>query len=392
MPTIYGWTVIPRVYLDYNATAPARPEALAAFADASGVAANPSSVHAEGRRARDAMERARAEVAALVEARPEHVVFTSGGTEALNMALRPGLRCDGTAIERLLVPATEHAAVLNGHGFDPAAVTILPVGRDGVLVLGALRAALDDGGPALLALQAANNETGVLQPVGAAATLVHARGGVVLSDAVQAAGRLPCGGDVLAADLLVVSGHKLGGLPGSGALIVRRDGLDPAPALVRGGGQERGLRAGTENVPAIAAFGAACRAARGRPEADRLRALRDRFEVLLARLAPCAVVFGADAERLPNTSAFAIRGATAERLMIGLDLCGIAVSSGSACASGKVGRSHVLEAMGVEPDLREGAIRVSFGWGSTAADVDAAMEALGLCLRRMSVCGLRSAA
>lgn len=370
----------PRVYLDHNATAPLRPEARDAALRAMACASNPSSVHAEGRRARATVERARAAVAALVGAAPEGVVFTSGATEAAHLALSPDLGRDGrTGFERLLVSATEHAAVLRGHRFPPGAVTLLPVCPDGRLDLPALDAALGSGGPAVVALQAANNETGVLQPVAAVADRVHAHGGVLVCDAVQAAGRIPCA--ALGADVLLLSGHKLGGLAGAGAAVVTGRGVRPGSAVLRGGGQERGWRAGTENVPAIAAFGAAAAAAAGGAQA--LAPLRDGFEAALLALAPDAELFGRAAPRLPNTSAFAVPAVAAERLLMALDLAGVAVSSGSACASGVVGRSHVLEAMKVRTDFTFGAIRVSFGWNSDEADLASLVDALGVSLDRM---------
>ncbi|RYC31716.1 aminotransferase class V-fold PLP-dependent enzyme [Lichenibacterium minor] len=370
----------PRVYLDHNATAPLRPEARAAALSALECAANPSSVHAEGRRARAVVERARAEVAALVGARTDGVTFTSGATEAAALALTPDLVADGRGgFERLLVSATEHAAVLKGHRFPAKAVTVLPVAADGTLDPEALGRALAEGGRALVAVQAANNETGVLQDVPRIAALARARGGALVCDAVQAAGRINC--RALGADILLLSAHKLGGLAGAGALVVASGRVAPGSAVLRGGGQERGLRSGTENVPAIAAFGAACAAARA--ATPDLAALRDRFEAALFAVAPDAAVAGQGAARLPNTCAFAVPGVSAERLLMALDLDGVAVSSGSACASGKVGRSHVLDAMKVNASFTSGAIRVSFGWDSAEADVDRATHALGTALHRM---------
>jgi cysteine desulfurase len=357
-----------RRYLDYNATAPLRPEARAAMLAALDIAGNPSSIHAEGRAARALVEAARRDVAALAEASPRDVIFTASGTEAANLALAPGVSAPGTApLRRLILGATEHPCALGGHRF--AAAEIAPVAADGRIDLDALARRLDDGEPALVALQAANNETGVLQPVAEAAALVHARGGLLISDAVQAAGRLPLG--ELQADGLLLSGHKFGGPKGAGAFIALREGLHVEP-LLRGGGQERGRRAGTENVAALAGFGAAARAVLAdlADEAARVAALRDACEARLVALAPGAVVFAASVPRLPNTLAFAIPGIAAAMLLMRLDLEGIAVSSGSACSSGKVGASHVLAAMGVAPELAAGAIRVSLGWASSEADVE----------------------
>lgn len=377
----------PRVYLDHNATAPLRPEARAAALAALEAPSNPSSVHAEGRRARATVEAARERVAALAGADPAGVVFTSGATEAAHLALSPDLRCGGrTGFERLLVSATEHAAVLRGHRFAPESVTVLPVGADGRLDLGALREALAAAGPAVVAVQAANNETGVLQPVAAVAGCVREWGGALVCDAVQAAGRIPC--DALGADLLLLSGHKLGGLAGAGAVVVTGSRATLGSSVLSGGGQERGRRAGTENVAAIAAFGAAAAASAALPSP----ALRDGFEAALLASVPDAEIFGRAAPRLPNTSAFAVPGVSAERLLIALDLAGVAVSSGSACASGKVGRSHVLDAMKVKLGFTMGAIRVSFGWSSRESDVEILMSALSVSLDRMTRGRLRVAA
>ena len=241
-----------------------------------------------------------------------------------------------------------------------------------------------------MAVQAANNETGVLQPMDDIAALAWKHDGVVVCDAVQAAGRIAC--NAVPADVLLLSAHKLGGLAGAGAVVMLSDRVGLGAAVLRGGGQERGFRAGTENVAAIVAFGAAAEAASGLAEASLMAALRDRFEAGLLRIAPDAELFGGDAPRLPNTSAFAVPGLRAETLLMSLDLAGIAVSSGSACASGKVGRSHVLEAMGVKPDLRAGALRVSFGWSSTEADVEDALAEMAATLDRMRGRQLRAAA
>ena len=374
-----------RCYLDYNATTPLRAAARAAVVAALDVTGNPSSVHGEGRAARQRIEAARRRVGALVGAVTEQVVFTSGATEAAGLALAPDLRGptapQGT--RRLLLAATEHAAVRQGHRFPAEAVTVLPVDHDGVLDLDALASALaaDGGSPALLALQAANNETGALQPVAAAAHLVHAAGGLLVCDAVQMAGRLPFGLADCGADAVLLSSHKIGGPQGAGAVALG-GGVLLGAAMLRGGGQERGFRSGTENVAGLAGFGAAADAARTL-EAERLTALRDRLEQGLASVAGDAIVFGSEAPRLPNTTAFAVPGTAAETLLIALDLAGVAVSAGSACSSGQVARSHVLDAMGVPAASAGGALRVSTGWASTEADVDRFLEAFAGALRRM---------
>jgi cysteine desulfurase len=339
------------------------------MAGAFSMTGNPSSVHAEGRRARALVEHARAQVAALVGAAPENVVFTSGGTEANNLGLISARGRDGAG---LLVSPTEHPAILAGHASPVRAVEQLGVDAAGIVVLDDLEARLtqEPGRPTLVALQVANNETGVVQPVTRAAELVHRYGGALHSDAVQAAGRLPLDMGSLGVDSLALSAHKLGGPTGVGALVLAHN-RDVGAGLVAGGGQERGRRGGTENLVGIIGFGLAAEiAARDlASEAVRLERLRTAVEGLIRQIAPEAVIFGEARERLPNTVCFAIRGLKAETALIALDLEGIAVSSGAACSSGKVRRSHVLEAMGVAPELAEGAIRVSLGWNSTDADV-----------------------
>lgn len=359
----------PRLYLDHNATSPLRPVAAAAMVAALRLSGNASSIHAEGRAARAVIEEAREKLAALVGAKAKNVVFTSGGTEAACLALTPALGRAGVAPPgRLLLGASEHACVLNGHRFDKAAASVIGVQPDGVIDLAALDAALAQGGPALVALQGANNETGVIQPVAEAAALVHAAGGLLVCDAVQLAGRMPCTINALGADVLIVSAHKFGGPKGTGALVFASDCLQLASPLLRGGGQERGLRAGTENIAAIAGFGAAAaEAAAGLSgEAERLAGLRAVIEADIDRAAPGACFLCHNALRLPNTVAFSVPGVSAETLLIALDLAGVAVSSGSACSSGKVATSHVLTAMGVAPELARGAVRVSLGWSTTA--------------------------
>jgi cysteine desulfurase len=364
-----------RSYLDHNATAPIRPEVAEAVARAFLLAGNPSSVHAEGRAARAAVEGAREKVARLVGADPKNVIFTSGGTEAANAVLSPGLhrRGDRDGPVRLLAGAGEHPCVLEGHRFGAEAVERIPVDRDGVVDLGWLKARLvrAAGKGTLVSIQTANNETGVLQPVADAALLVHEHGSLLHSDAVQAAGKIPIDMKALGADVLTLSAHKLGGPKGVGAVVLASEDIDLGDRLVRGGGQERGRRAGTENVVGIVGFGVAAELA-GRDlerEAGRLRRLRDACEAELLRIAPNTVVFGASVERLPNTLAFAIPGVRAETALIHVDLEGVALSSGSACSSGKVKPSHVLDAMGVPSALAAGAMRVSLGWNSTEADV-----------------------
>jgi cysteine desulfurase len=368
-----------RVYLDWNATAPLRAEARAAVLRVLDAVGNPSSVHQEGRHARWVVEDARASVAALVGADPRNVTFTSGGTEANMLALGPGLRAgSGGPCGRLLVSAIEHPSCVAGGRFAPEAIETVPVDRDGVVDLAALERRLAVGAPPpLVSIMLANNETGVIQPVSEAAAMVHAAGGLLHVDAVQAAGRIPIDINALQVDLMTVSAHKIGGPQGVGAL-VRRDGSMRFPApLIRGGGQERGLRAGTENVAAIAGFGAAAAAAQRSlaRDGDHQRALRDRLQAGLRRGAPEAVIFGAGVDRVPNTVLFASAGIAAETALISLDLDGVAASSGSACSSGKVTPSHVLAAMGVEPELARGAIRVSLGFATTEEEIERLLSA-----------------
>jgi cysteine desulfurase len=361
-------TMAERTYLDWNATAPLRPEARAAMIAALDVPGNPSSVHGEGRDARRVIDEARRRVAALVGAEPADVVFTSGGTEANATALVPT-----QASDVLLVSAIEHPSVLAGGRFRSDAVRTVPAGQDGVVDLAALQrelAALDRR--ALVSLMHANNETGVVQPVAATAAIVRAAGGLLHVDAVHTAGRIACDIKALGADLLTVSGHKLGGPKGIGALVRRSDAVAWPQPLIKGGGQERGARAGTENVAAIAGFGAAAAAsARERGgEEGRLAALRDRLDAGLTAAFPRTVIFGAGGDRLPNTTLFALPGVKAETAVIGLDLAGVAVSSGAACSSGKVAASHVLAAMGVPGPLARGAVRMSLGYATQEADIE----------------------
>jgi cysteine desulfurase len=365
-----------RVYLDWNATAPMRREAREALHDALALAGNPSSVHAEGRAARSLIERARAEIAALVGARPADVFFTSGGTEANMLALTPAIETAGEKRprERLLMSAIEHSSVRAGGRFPAEAIADIAVDADGRVNLAALAQVLAKAPRPLVSIMLANNETGVVQPVTEAGAIVHAAGGLLLVDAVQAVGRVPCDVGALGADLLTLSAHKIGGPKGVGALVRGSEAIHLPDPLMRGGGQERGMRAGTENVAGIAAFGAAAAAVRQQTaaEAAHMLALRNELEGGLRAISPGAVIFGAGTgvERLPNTTLFALEGMKAETAVIAFDLEGVAVSSGAACSSGKVQPSHVLAAMGVSPALVRGAVRVSLGWTTTKADID----------------------
>lgn len=365
-----------RVYLDWNATTPLRPEARQAMAAAWDVAGNPSSVHAEGRQARRLVEDARDAVATAVSARRQDVVFSSGGTEANALALTPGLRrAGGEPARRLLVSAIEHASVLSGGRFAAEAIATIKVSGAGLVDLDHLRERLAEGAPALVSVMLANNETGAIQPIGDIAEIVRAAGGLLHVDAIQGLGKIPFAINSIKADLITLSAHKIGGPKGVGAVVVSEDvqGLEP---LLRGGGQEMGRRAGTENVAGIAAFGAAVRAATAalKDDAERLQGLRSRLEGGLKET-PGMILFAADAPRLPNTTLFTVPGLKAETAVIGFDLGGIAVSSGSACSSGKVQPSYVLAAMGFGRELAEGAVRLSLGWSTSEADIDLALEA-----------------
>jgi cysteine desulfurase len=365
-----------RVYLDWNATTPLRPQARDAMAAAWDLCGNPSSVHAEGRQARKLVEDARARVAGAVGALPRNVIFTSGGTEANALALTSGLRRgSGLPVTRLVVSAIEHASVLAGGRFLPEAMETIGVARSGLLDLDHLREILGDGPPALVSVMLANNETGAVQPVAEAGEIVHAAGGLLHVDAIQALGKIPFDISEMNADLVTLSAHKIGGPKGVGAVVLA-EGLLGFEPLLRGGGQELGRRAGTENVAGIAGFGAAAKAAMESLESDavRLESLRDRLENGL-RDTTDAVVFADGAPRLPNTTLFTVPGLKAETAVIGFDLAGVAVSSGSACSSGKVQPSHVLEAMGFGPELAQGAVRLSLGWSTSDADIDRCLEA-----------------
>ena len=387
-----GKKMTERIYLDWNATAPLRPAARAAMLAALDQLGNPSSVHAEGRAARHLVETAREQVAALVGADAGNVVFTSGGTEANGLALGPAIERPGDRqpLDRLLVSAIEHPSVASGGRFAREKIEEIPVTSQGIVDLSALEARLRElataGQRLLVSIMHANNETGVLQPVAAAAAMVHASGGLLHVDAVQTAGRIPCDINALGADLLVISGHKLGGPQGVGALVRSSQALHLADPLIKGGGQERGGRAGTENVAAIAGFGAAAGAAAAALGADGVlvRALRERLEAGLMAVAANTVIFGSGAERLPNTTLFALRGLKAETVLMALDLDGIAASSGSACSSGKVTASRVVKAMGVAPELGVGAVRLSLGRDTTETEIDRFISAWRKLVSRLS--------
>jgi cysteine desulfurase len=357
------------IYFDANATEPLRPAALAATLAALRTPGNPASVHAAGRAARRLLEEARERLAARFAADPANLVFTSGGTEADALAVR-ALGCG----RRCILGATEHDAV---RAAAPGAA-VLPVDGNGIADLDALRRMLAAGPPSLVCLMLANNETGTIQPVAAAAAVCRAADALLHVDAVQAAGRMPVDLAAIGADSMALSGHKLGGPMGAGALLLGPRGADRLTPLIAGGGQERGRRGGTPPLPAIAGFAAAAAAA---ADAERLAPLRDRIEQAAASAG--AVVIGAGAPRLANTTCLALPGVRAETQVIALDLEGVQVSAGAACSSGKVARSHVLDAMGLGALAGE-AIRVSLPWSASEADVAAFVRAYQTVAARLS--------
>lgn len=364
-----------RIYMDWNATAPLLPEAREACLSALDLLGNPSSVHGEGRALRTLIENARRDVAALCGAKPGSVIFTSGATEAANLVLTPDFRMGRTPLKigRLYASAIEHPAVREGGRFPREALSEIPVISDGVVDLPVLRELLSAHdrqlGLPMVAVMLVNNETGIIQPIAEITEIVRAHGGILVVDAVQAAGRVPLSIEDLGADFLIVSSHKIGGPKGAGALVARGEVMMPAP-LIRGGGQEKGHRSGTENPVAIAGFAAAARKV-GEDVGQRMgvvTALRDMLEGEMLAAATDVVIHGRDVSRVGNTIFFTLPGLKAETGQIAFDLEGVALSAGSACSSGKVGQSHVLTAMGYDP--RQGALRISIGEGTTQADID----------------------
>jgi cysteine desulfurase len=364
-----------RIYLDWNATAPLMGAAREAMLDALSMPGNPSSVHAEGRAARAVIEKARREVAHLVGAEPAHVTFTASATEAANQVLSPIYRMGKSrvALGRLYLSAIEHPAVRAGGRFSADQVTEVPVTRSGILDVDALAAQLASHDPAdglpLVAVMLVNNETGIIQPIREISATVKKFGGLLVVDAVQAAGRIPLSIADLGADFLILSAHKLGGPKGVGALVSRGETLMPEP-LVRGGGQEKGHRAGTENLAAVTGFGASA-SVMTKDLVERnaaIAALRDKAEAGMLAAARDTVIYGRGEARVGNTSFFHLPGLKAETGQIAFDLEGIALSAGAACSSGKVGASHVLTAMG--EDASTGALRLSIGPDTTESDID----------------------
>ncbi len=382
-------------YLDHNATAPLLAEARDAMVAALDQIGNPSSVHRQGRAARALIEQARRQVASLVQVDPAQVIFTSGASEAASHVLTPDFRMGRTALHfsQLYVLATEHACVLEGGRFARDQVTRIPVDANGLVDLASLASALKAHDPAsglpMVAVALANNETGVIQPISDVATMVHALGGVLVVDAVQAAGRLDVAIAGLGADFLLLSAHKIGGPKGAGALVSAGQVMMPGP-LVSGGGQEKGHRSGTENLSAIAGFGVAAHIAAERRVAfaAHARGLRTMLESGIRNVAADAVIAGADADRLANTTCVVVPGLKAETAQIAFDLEGIAVSAGSACSSGKVGESHVLAAMG----LHGSGLRISTGPATTENDIERCLDVFARLVSRRKEAAPRSAA
>lgn len=378
-----------RAYMDWNATAPLLPEAREAFLRVGLMEGNPSSVHREGRAVRAEIEAARRKVAGALNAKPADVVFTSGATEAANLVLTPDFRMGRSALRigKLYVSAIEHKCVFEGGRFAKADVEVFPVHSTGAADLTVLEAMLDHHdrtlGLPMVALMLANNETGVIQPIAELAELVHRHGGILVVDAVQAFGRMHLDIQVMDADFMIVSSHKVGGPKGAGALVARGEAMMPT-ALIHGGGQEKGHRSGTENAAALAGFGAAAEmAAQGvSGYATTIGAVRDDFETRMREIAPELIVIGSDVERLANTTFFSLPGLKSETGQIAFDLEGVALSAGSACSSGKVGESHVLKAMGLDP--RMGALRISIGTSTTKQDIERTLAAFAKIAGRLS--------
>ena len=367
-----------RIYLDYNATAPIRPEVIELMCEIMDTVGNASSIHEPGRQARQRVETARQQVAELVSASAKNIIFTGSGTEADNLALR------GFLPRHLIVSGVEHGAILApALLLDPYA-TIIEIGPQGQLDLASLEAALNASTePALVSLMLANNETGIIQPVAEASEIAHGHDALVHCDGIQGAGKILVDIDQLGVDLLSLSGHKIGGPQGVGALVMRED--RSVLAQMVGGGQEMGRRSGTENVAGIAGFGEAARLVASELEQfAALTTMRNCMEEQLAEVAPSRKVIGSDVPRLPNTSCVTMPGVRSDTQVMALDLAGISVSAGSACSSGKVSASHVLEAMGMELDEAMTAIRISLGRSTTEDEINRFVETWSLIFKRNS--------
>ncbi len=374
-------------YLDYNASAPLREESLLALQDAYKNAGNASSIHSSGRRARAIIEDARHKIADLVDCNPANIIFTSGASEANVTALSPTWLKNGEPfiLTQVFVSAIEHPSVIAGGRFAAQNVQSLPVDEEGRVVVGELRRLLEKLGEdetVLVSVMAANSETGVLQPLQEIGVLVEDMGHLFHVDAVQMAGKEPLSMAMIGCNSMSISSHKIGGPQGVGALVLGKGDFRPIP-LLTGGGQESWRRAGTENTAGIAGFAVAAAQSTDSQERARISGLRDYMEERMKEISPDAIIFGEDVARLGNTMCFAVEGISAETALINFDLFGVAVSSGSACSSGKVGASHVLLAMGVEESLARGAIRVSLGWATTKDDVEHFLSAWTKIYKRM---------
>ncbi|MBZ5758152.1 MULTISPECIES: cysteine desulfurase family protein [Rhizobium] len=382
-----------RLYLDWNATAPLHPAAREAMLRGLDLFGNPNSVHGEGRATRAAIEAARRDVAVLTGADPAHVIFTSGATEAANMVLTPEFRMGRTplAVGHLYVSAIEHPALREGGRFAKDRVSEIPVTFDGVVDLVALETMLSGHDKAqglpMVAIMLANNETGILQPVRAAAEIVRRHGGIFVVDAVQGVGRVKTDINEIGADFMIVSSHKIGGPKGAGALVSRGEIMMPKP-LIHGGGQEKGHRSGTENSLAVIGFGAAAAAATAEFQSRNaaVLALRDRLEGGMRDAADDVIIHGEGQPRVPNTTFFTLPGLKAETGQIAFDLEGVALSAGSACSAGKLGESHVLVAMGRDPRL--GALRISLGFDTKNDDIDRVLAAFAKIAGRRRLSGV----
>lgn len=355
------------IYLDYNATAPLLPSVKEAMAALDGAPLNPASIHAEGRKAKKLLEDARSTIAHALSAFPNEVLFVSSGSEANNMVLRAfaGQRT-------LLVSAMEHASIAKTAALLGASV--LPVDADGVIDLAALESQLAHlAQPALVSVMLANNETGVIQPIADVVRIARAHGALVHCDAVQGLGKTTLDWGLLGVDMLTISGHKAGGPLGAAALLIRND--LPIKPLITGGGQELGRRAGTENIPAIVGFAEAVKTVAHCPQVNEWRVWQEWLVSTLQAALPEALCFGSNAARLPNTVQVSMPGVKSETQVMHFDLAGFAVSAGSACSSGRVAASQVLLAMGVTPEIAETAIRISWGWGTTRAEIEAFAQA-----------------
>lgn len=370
----------PRIYLDYNATAPTRDVAKNAALDAMALVGNASSIHKEGRKVRGVIETAREQVAKLIGAQSKEITFTSGGTEANNLVLASDIGALGkkTKLCATLLSATEHPSLFKATEISERPVEFIKVDDDGVIDLVHLEALLkkwqtSSDLPALVSIMLVNNETGVIQPIKKIAQIVHQYGGFIHVDAVQALGKVAIDFKTMNIDLMSLSAHKVGGILGAGALVIRLGIL--VDSYIKGGGQELGLRAGTENIPAIAAFGAVVDAVEQEiKNLNKYKMLQQKLEVLIQQIDVSAAVFSANVERVYTTTCFAVPHIAAERALMSLDLAGIAVSSGSACSSGKVSQSHVLKAMGIENELALCAIRVSYGYKTTLRELEKFVE------------------